>query len=418
MATLPGLQTTILDRFYNLGRTDLPGGPIIALIAKRGDGTDDNADSPNYEAYYTNSEQEIIEQYGEDSYIHRAFYEATTAGASRVICIPLPSDTDFDHSNATLSSSMTTSEDPTADPFDLVFASAEAARADIIVAWGRGTDSDNWGSSEGDATPDSDDNDDFFYADNSSTAGSSWVSKIAAKCASITSNSYPCFAVIGVKGISSGYEIPRTSDVSAGLAFPNLASKEGITSGHFVSVVATEVRPLSYPSSWGWANGAATYAALVARLDASSATTGKPAYNVDRVRYRPTRAQSEALNGLGLVTVAFDFENQAKWVDGITFGKDVSDFTRLTTLRIAFDAVKMVLTVGDKYKGESMSIQAQNAFETELNSKMQAMQRAGALITSDFMITYVPSENKALIDLYLTPAFELREIVLKLAINF
>jgi hypothetical protein len=40
---LPGVRTTILDRFYNLARTDLPGGPLIALVAKRSTATSSTA---------------------------------------------------------------------------------------------------------------------------------------------------------------------------------------------------------------------------------------------------------------------------------------------------------------------------------------------------------------------------------------
>jgi hypothetical protein len=58
---LPGVRTTILDRFYNLARTDLPGGPLIAIIAKRT--TAASTTAPDFVAYYATGEQDVITQF-------------------------------------------------------------------------------------------------------------------------------------------------------------------------------------------------------------------------------------------------------------------------------------------------------------------------------------------------------------------
>lgn len=404
---LPGVKTTILDRFYNLGRTDLPGGPVLALIAKRD--TASTVTAPDLEPYLAIGEQEVIAEYGDGSYIHRAYREATTAGASRIVLIPLPSDTVFNHTTASI-----TSASVPGDIFTLAFDSAESIRADIIVPWGAGSDSTVWDDQATPATPGGTDLD-YFFADNN--AGNSWAKKVADRCALITAESFPCFAVMGIKGFA-GLENTTSQQNTTGFALANLVSKETVSTGHFVTVVATEVRPVSYPSSWGWSNGAVSFAALAARLEPWRALTAKPLYNVDRIRYNPTRVQAEALSNKGVVTAAIDYSGAMKWIDAMTFAPQDSDFARLSTLRIAFDSVKVVLSVAETFKGENMSLAQQNAFETGIGSKLRAMQQIGALNNSDFRVTYIPSANQAVIDLAITPAFELREIVLKLSINF
>jgi hypothetical protein len=55
--------------------------------------------------------------------------------------------------------------------------------------------------------------------------------------------------------------------------------------------------------------------------------------------------------------------------------------------------------------------------ETAISSALRGMQLKGALLESDFNVTYVPVDNLAIIDLVLTPAFELSSIQVQLAIN-
>lgn len=406
---LPGVRTTILDRFYNLGRTDLPAGPTLALIAKRS--TNPAGSSPDVTPYFASGELDVITEFGENSHIHRAYKEASTAGAGRIYLIPLPSNAVFTQATGGLTSAGFTG----GDLFDAAFAAAESVQADIIVPWGAGSDSTVWDDVATPATPGGSATD-FFYADN--VAGSnSWLTKVANKCAEITANSYPCFAVMGVKPIV-GREFPTPQELATGVNFATLTSRDTVTTGHFVSVVAAEFTPIGYPSSWGFANGAATYAALASRLEPWRALTGKPVYNVDKIRYNVTRTQAEALNNKGVVTAAIDFSGSLKWVDATTFAPAVSDFTRLSTLRIAFDAVKVILRVAERYKGENMSLSAQNAFDTEIGSRLRSMQQIGALTNSDYRIRFDPSMNRALVDLAISPAFELREIVLTVSINF
>jgi hypothetical protein len=55
--------------------------------------------------------------------------------------------------------------------------------------------------------------------------------------------------------------------------------------------------------------------------------------------------------------------------------------------------------------------------ETAISSGLRGMQIKGALLESDFNVTYVPSDNKAIVDLIITPAFELKSIEVQIAVN-
>lgn len=408
---LPGVRTTILDRFYNQARTDLPGGPLIAVIAKRNNAA--TALAPDFTPYLASSEQDVITQFGENSQIHKAFYELSTGGAPRVAFVPLPSNTTFNHAAGTMASATYA----TIDVFNEAFAAVEAIRADIVVPWGRGGDTTDWDDYATPVATPGNNTSDYFYADNSTNASFSWAKKISDKCYEITFNSYPVVAVMGVAPIA-GPQNPTPSQLATGVTFPNLISKELLSNGQFVQVVATEVHPISAPTSWGYSNGACLYAALMTRLPSWSATTNKPMYNIDQLRYNVTRTQADTLSGKGVVVGQLDFSRIPKWVDGVTFAKSTSDFVRLSTLRIIFDAVKLVKSVAQNYVGEGMSITMQNAFQTQISSSLQSMTKIGAINQSDFRVAYSPADNKAYVDLAIVPAFELREVVVQVSVNF
>lgn len=420
---LPGVKTTILDRFYNLNRTDLPGGPLVAVLAKRSF-TPATPSAPSLTAFFPSGEQEVIAEFGENSNIHRAYYELTTAGAPRVVLFALHEDTVFNHANGTITSELANADaTPNYSGDQLLveaFGAIESARPDFVLLWGSGSQAEDWDETDPPASPSTPAATDFFYADNNSSITNSWAAKAAEQCAIITDNSYPCHAIMGVKGMA-GKEAPSASEVSSGLALLNLMDREDATFkyGHFISVVATEVRPLSAPSPlWGWSNGASAYAAMVSRLDAWRAPTGKPVYNVDRVRYNPTRTQAEALINKGVVPVTLDYSRSPRWTDAQTFAKPTSDFIRFTTLRICFDVVKIVRRTSQGYIGEGMTSDTRNAFETQISSNLRAMQQVGAITNSDFRVRYIPSEYQAIVDIAITPAFELRTVVLNVSINF
>jgi hypothetical protein len=252
---LPGVKTIIKDRFYSISRQDIPVGPRVCLIAKRGtaDGTGNVKDLDVVQA---TTEQDVITAFGEDSQVHRGFFELLAGGAERVYIVPIPSDASYNHSTGTI----TSATHPGVDVFDAAFTAAEASSPDIIVPWGRGGHPNDW---QGTATI-GDDEEYGFYADNASSAAS-WAYKVAVRVKEIAENSHPCFAVMGIKPwnpLTSNSEVMTPSQVgshvgSSGLA--DLIDRDGEVMaevGRHVAVIATELKPVNYKTAWGYANGA------------------------------------------------------------------------------------------------------------------------------------------------------------------
>lgn len=407
---LPGVRTTINDQFYALSRTDIPTGPRVAVIAARTT-ADNTSGARDLDGYTATSEKDVITAFGLNSPAHRAYVELASGGAIRIVIVPLPSDVIFDHTVGAV-----TSGSFGGDVFDAAFAAVEAANVDVVVPWGRGSHPGDW---ETPATP-ADQPEFGFHADNSTSLSSSWTTKVAQACFDISDRSYPIHGVLGVKPSAVTHENMTATEVANFLALPNLVSHDNPSmksTGFYVSVIAAEVRPLGQSVSLGYANGACHYAGSMMQIDPWSSTTGKPLYNIDRLRYNPTRAQQEGLVNKGVVPVALDFARVARWIDGQTFAVTGSDYRRLSTTRIVAEVVKMVRRVAQKFIGEASTLASRNALDTSVSSGLRNMQIQGALLASAFRVSYVPSDNRAIIDLTLTPAFELRNIDISVSVN-
>jgi hypothetical protein len=415
---LPGISTRIKDRFYSLSRTDIPVGPrVLAIGTRTTTSTSVNGLVSDLDPYNATKEDDVVTEFGEGSQLHRAYLELVAGGAQRITLIALPADTTFNHSNATISSATFDAANPADDLWDTAWGAIEAAQPDIVVPWGRGGHPSTYNDEASTVT----DEPLGFYADNNSSAASSWAAKVASKVADITSDSHPCFAVMGVKpfSTSTGSEVMTPAQISTHVGFSDLVSRETITDGIYLVVVAAEVKPVgsNYDEDWGFSNGAGMFAGHVAQLDSWSSPTGKVIFNVEKLRYGLTRSQQESLIDKGVVPVAVNYNKYPAWVDAMTFSKATSDYTRLTTLRIVFDAVEMVRQATQKFIGEASSLEARNSIDTAITSGLRGMQQVGALLSSDFTVSYLPRENKALVDLVLNPAFELRNIEVSVSVQ-
>jgi hypothetical protein len=414
---IPGVTTLIRDRFYSISRTDTPSGPRVAVIAKR-DTADNTGNVSDLDVVQATTEKDVIDAFGEGSQLHKAFLELVAGGAERIFMVPLPSDTQWSHTGT----SDVTSASYGGSVFDAAFAAAETILPDIVIPWGRGGNSFDWDETTG-STPNSDEY--GFHANNTTVPLQSWAYKVASKVKEISENTYPCLAVMGVKPYDSGTkEIMTPSQIASHLTLSTLVSKDDAAIkdfGPYLVVVATELKPVGYGtasgSDFGYANGACTTAASVTRLNSYSAITNKPLYNVQGLRYVPTRTQQEALAGKGVVSTLLNFNKIAVFGDGVTFASTNSDFVRLSTKRIVNEAASVVRQSCQKFVGEPSTVQMRNSMETAISSALRGMQLLGALLASDFNVTYVPAENKAIVDLVLTPAFELRSIQVQIAIN-
>lgn len=408
---IPGVTTTIKDRFYTISRQDTPVGPRIVAIARRdtADGTGDVAD---LDVVRATNEYDVITAFGEGSDIHRAYLELVIAGGERIFLVPLPMDTSFTHNTGSVTSSTFGGS-----VFDAAFVAAEAAIPDIIVPWGRGGSADEWAATP--STPEI-----GFHADNSTTVAYNWAAQVGAAVKLISENTNPCIAVMGVKPYASANERMTPSQVSSHLALATLPDRDASDTyksvGPYVTIVATEVKPVNYSDSngsFGYSNGAASLAATMSRLSSYSAVVNKPLYNVETLRYTPTRTQQTSLSDKGINSVVINFNKIAVFGEGLTFGQSTSDYTRLSTKRIVDEATQVVRQVCQKFIGQPSTIEIRNSMETAITSGLRGMQLLGALLGSDFSVTYIPTQNKAIVDLVLTPAFELKTIEVQVAVS-
>lgn len=415
---LPGVKTVIKDRFYSISRQDIPVGPRVVLIAKRNtnDGTGNVKDLDVVQA---TTEQDVITAFGLDSDIHRGYFELVAGGGERVHIVPLPSDSVFNYTTGSITSA-SYSATGGGDVFDACFQAAEAAQPDIIIPWGRGSHSYEW---ENPATPDNDPGFGFFA--NNGTGAGSFAHKVALKVKEISENSHACFAVMGVKPFMGTSEFMTPAQAAShlhnsGSGPANLIPRDGSSmneAGRHVVVIATEIRPVNYSSEWGYANGATTFAAAISRMSSFTSPINKTAYNVASLRYNPSRTQQETLADKGVNFIALNFNKIPVFVEGLTMAGQVSDYTRISTMRIITEAALLVRQVCQKFVGEASTLQTRNSMETAITSALRGMQQVGALLDSDFTVSYLPSENKAFVDLVLTPAFELKNIEVQVSVT-
>ncbi len=421
---LPGVYTTIKDRFYALSRTNIPIGTKIVVLARRStrDGTDGVR---NLDPYNLQDERAVINAFGDGSEVHRAFLELLSAGAPRVTVVALSKDTTFDYTTGTISYEQDPLDTGTYDPewtgtddelWDAAFAAVESADPDIILPYGRGSHPSEWQSP---ATP-SDDPEDFgFIADNSSVSSNSFAVKVANKAAAITSQTHPCIAIMGVKPFVGTSESLTPAEASLHSTLPDLVDREAMPeNGIYLVVVQGELRHVGYPAAYGFSNAATAMAGTLSELDSWSSPTGKTMFNIASIRYNASAATKEAVIEKGVSPVGLNIRRQPTWIDSQTFSKTGSDYNRITTTRIVHDAVNLVRQVAQRYVGEASTLETRNSLDTSITAGLKGMQQQGALLASDFVITYDPSGNKAIIDMILTPAFEIRTIDVRVSVQF
>jgi len=422
---IPGVKTIIKDRFYSISRQDLPVGPRVVAIARRSNASG-TGNVPDLDVVQVTNEQDVITAFGEDSDCHRAYAELVASGAERIYLVPLPSNSVF------VAGSNSTEADVTSGGssiFDAAFEAAESALPDVIVPWGRGAHPNQWA-----ATP-SNDNVYGFFANDTTTVDNSMVTRVARKCREISENTHPCIAVMGVKPYVGASEVMTPSVVSSHLALSTLADRELdidepttdsagnviyvrlAEAGRHVLVVASEIIPVGYNSSWGYANGAASLAGTISRLASYTSPSNKVLYNINTMRYNPTRTLQNTLSGKGVNTVVLNFNRVPIFGEGLTFASGTSDYTRISTMRIINECSLLVRQVCQKFIGEASTIQVRNSMETAVTSALRGMMQLGALLDADFTVSYIANENKAIIDLVVTPAFELKSIEVRLSVN-
>lgn len=412
---LPGVTTILKDRFYSISRQDTPVGPRIVVIAKRST-ANNTGNVADLDVIQCTSEEDVITAFGANSDCHRAYVELVGGGADRIYIVPLPSAAVVKPGTA-LAAADVLATTGGSSIFDDMFTAAEAANPDIIVLWGRGGHPNDW---ENPATP-ANDAEYGFYADDTSTVTNSMMYKVANAVKAINVNTRPCYAVMGVKPYYSTGEVMTPSQVSTHLQLSNLPANSSESAlkeiGRFVIVIAAELKTAGYPDTWGYANGACALAASLSRMAAFVSPVNKVVFNVAKLRYNGSRSTLNTLSDKCVNSIILNFNRAPIYSDGLTYANPTSDFTRLSTLRIVNEATLLVRQVCQRFVGEASTIQTRNSMETAITSALRGMMQLGALLDGDFTVTYIPAENKAVIDMVITPAFELKSIEVQVSIS-
>lgn len=204
-----------------------------------------------------------------------------------------------------------------------------------------------------------------------------------------------------------------------------------IDSGQFISIIAApnryvgpEARKLSNAatgSSYNGLNyvntdGSVAYAAKLTTLDPHIAATNQTIFG-QRSSRALSASQAKSLLNNRYVSM---FTKPSGYVisSAITGAHNVSisersDFVRVTTVRITQAVVDAVRDSGEAFIGKPISTPYVNAMESQIESTLSNIARAGAIRSYDFAITASPDQQvlgEVSVSLTIVPAFELTTI--------
>lgn len=161
------------------------------------------------------------------------------------------------------------------------------------------------------------------------------------------------------------------------------------------------------------------YAGLISVLPSYSAPTAKAIPGVLMPSYNLSPTQILSLINKHVVTPRVR-NGRVTVAESITTSDDLSDFVRLTTLRIVNDTVSLVREIAEPYIGEPNTVPRRAALDTAIRSGLTAMVNRGAL--NDFRF-YIKSSIADQIDgtmrilLDIVPVFETRNIFISIAVK-
>lgn len=213
-----------------------------------------------------------------------------------------------------------------------------------------------------------------------------------------------------------------TTTTSAASASDDRVDAEGnsFDTGKFLSILAGPDTVLFTSKTGRYSgSGEAAYAGLMSRLPVQSAPTNKVLGGVAGLTYSLSNKQMNTLGGLRFVT----FANKSAGTvvtSAMTYATVGSDWTRLSTIRIAFGVVSVIRGICEPYIGEGNNPAVRNAMSTAIQSALDSLRGSGVVQDFAFNLVSTATDQVAgniLLYLDIVPAFEIRKITLVLALK-
>jgi hypothetical protein len=228
----------------------------------------------------------------------------------------------------------------------------------------------------------------------------------------------PAFTVDGIDGRYGGGFIARdTVWVDSGSELKDSNNKL-IDLGKFISVVGGQAILSNNAVANSYiATAAPSYAGFVTTLPANSAPTNKVMAGL-RLPFRLNLSKLNALAGAKYTML----QGKAKGVvvsDAPTAARTESDYNRVSTVRIVKATIDALRLVADPYLGEGLSGLQQQALDTAMERVLDKLVKAGFLQRYSKQLVVTPADavlGKAILNLTLVPAFELRELTINVSL--
>lgn len=168
-------------------------------------------------------------------------------------------------------------------------------------------------------------------------------------------------------------------------------------------------------------NAAALYAGLIASLDSQRGTTNQVLNGITPIR-KLTGTQADALIGARYVTALSKARGYVV-AKGVTFAHNISenyksDYTELSMIRIAFEAIETVRDAAEDYIGMQNSSATRASLQLDIQQELKALKDAGKFAQSEFLIeANTAILGQADISLTLYPFGELTKITLDFSLS-
>jgi len=421
-ATMPGINTTLLDTFSALDVSRDAFGDRVVIVARTGTGAapvgpDTNYDNHVGEAKHYTNLADVATIHGTGSELYEAFYHAQYAGCTDIWLCPI---------------SGTAAADRSADLI-AAYESLYAVRPSIIVPYGRGAQIDI--DADGVITrtvPQ-------FGASPQFTDGAyaesayGYLEDLADACADLSNTERICIGIMGFEALdaitSAGLITAIGTEDSPGTALTALPDVDTFVvpgNGKYVNVILGEVETAGM-GPWAWrrglttsfyrSNAALNYAGLICRTAIPDAPTNKVVNGISNVAFRLSRNQTLACISKNVVTLNIN-NGITRVDDSPSYAEFGSDYQRLSTVRIMAVVDDMVRRVGQTFIGRGMRLETRNSFITALSSGFENLMSAGILLEADFRVRFDGPTYTAYVDALVVPAWELRRIEFTVRVTF